>query len=148
MRRAARAAAGLALALTVLTACSSDGGGEPELTAAGAYIPEPITADMAGGFLVIENTGDADDTLTSVHSDLAESVEMHETVDNAMRPVDSFPVPAGGRLSLERGGSHLMLVGLSHQPLEGESVSLELRFEKSEPITLDVPVQATTYTGE
>ncbi|MFF2374411.1 copper chaperone PCu(A)C [Streptomyces xiamenensis] len=148
MRRAARAATSLALALTVLTACSSDGGGEPELTAAGAYVPEPITADMAAGFLVIENTGEADDTLTSVHSDLAGSVEMHETVNNAMRPVDSFTVPAGGRLSLERGGSHLMLLGLSHQPAEGETLSLELRFEKSEPITLDVPVRATTYTGE
>ncbi|GAA2051499.1 MULTISPECIES: copper chaperone PCu(A)C [Streptomyces] len=144
MRRTALA---VTAALLALTGCSA-GDGEPRLTAQNAYIPEPITGDMAGGFLVIENTGDADDTLTSVHSDLAETVEMHETVDNAMRPVDSFTVPAGGTLSLSRGGSHLMLLGLTHKPVEGEQVELELRFEKSAPITVDVPVRATTYTGE
>ncbi|MFB4194064.1 copper chaperone PCu(A)C [Streptomyces carpaticus] len=144
MRRTALA---LTAALLALTGCSA-GGGEPRLTAERAYIPEPITGDMAGGFLVIENTGDADDSLTSVHSDLAETVEMHETVDNAMRPVDSLTVPAGGTLSLSRGGSHLMLLGLTHKPVEGEQVELELRFEKSAPITIDVPVRATTYTGE
>ncbi|MFD7508798.1 copper chaperone PCu(A)C [Streptomyces sp. NPDC059853] len=147
MRR--RTALAITAALLALAGCSAgDGGGEPRLTAENAYIPEPITGDMAGGFLVIRNTGDADDTLTSVRSDLAETVEMHETVDNAMRPVDSFTVPAGGTLSLSRGGSHLMLLGLTHKPVEGEQVELELRFEKSAPITVDVPVRATTYTGE
>ncbi|MDT0342060.1 copper chaperone PCu(A)C [Streptomyces litchfieldiae] len=138
-------AAALALALG---GCGDDGGGEPELEAGGAFIPEPVTADMAGGFLTVTNTGDADDTLVSVTSDLTGTVEFHETVDNAMHQVESLPIPAGGELSLGRGGTHLMLIDLSRKPTEGETVSLQLHFETSDPITLDVPVEAATHTGE
>lgn len=97
--RAATASAALAFALA-LGACgggSGDGGaggdGGPELTVTGAYIPEPATEDMAGGFLTVENAGDTDDTLLSATSDIADSAEIHETVDNAMRRVDSSPSP-------------------------------------------------------
>ncbi|WP_063784143.1 copper chaperone PCu(A)C [Streptomyces sp. SBT349] len=149
---AARAAALLAAlaAATALavTGCGGDGASGPELSARDAFIPEPATADLAAGFLTVENAGDADDTLTSVTSDLAGTIEMHETVDNTMRQVDSFTVPAGGALTLARGGNHLMLMDLTGKPTEGETVSIELHFEESEPITLDVPVESATHTGE
>lgn len=133
-----------ALAL-MLTSCSS--AGSPSLAVSEAFIPAPVNDKVAGGFLVLTNSGGADDTLTGVTSDIAENVELHETVDNAMRPVASFPVPAGGTLELTRGGSHLMLRGLSHKPEPGEEVALELHFEKSEPLTLHIPVEAATHTG-
>jgi copper(I)-binding protein len=146
---------GALTALLVLTGCGGDadgdggdGAGTPELAVEGAYIPEPATAEVAGAFLTVTNTGDADDSLTSVTSDLAGTVEIHETVDNAMRQAGALPVPAGGALELARGGSHLMLLDLSRKPVEGETVSLELRFETSDPIALDVPVEAATHTGE
>ncbi|WP_059010203.1 copper chaperone PCu(A)C [Streptomyces specialis] len=151
--RAATAAAALACALT-LTACGNgdgDGGGDgggPELTVTGAFIPEPATGDMAGGFLTVENAGDTDDALVAATSDIAGSVEIHETVDNAMRRVDSLPVPARGALHLSRGGNHLMFLDLTHQPAEGDTVSVELHFATSDPITLNVPVEAATHTGE
>ncbi|MDT0309859.1 copper chaperone PCu(A)C [Streptomyces sp. DSM 44917] len=141
-----------ALLALAATACGGDGGdgadAPPELSAADAYIPEPPTAELAGGFLTLRNTGGADDALTGASSDLAAAVEIHETVDNAMREAESLTIPAGGELRLGRGGSHLMLIDLSHRPEEGETVTVELRFATSEPITLDVPVASATHTGE
>ncbi|RBM05632.1 copper chaperone PCu(A)C [Streptomyces sp. PT12] len=154
--RGRAAAAALTAALTAALALSACGGGggddeaasPPELSARGAFIPEPTTADLAAAFLTVENTGGTDDALTSVTSDIAGTIEIHETVDNAMRQVDSLPVPAGGELDLARGGNHLMLMDLTSQPVEGETVALELHFETSDPIALDVPVESATHTGE
>ncbi|MGP4114209.1 copper chaperone PCu(A)C [Streptomyces sp. 4N509B] len=159
-RRAALALAAALLTAATATACGGgdgggggdgDGGGDggtPELTARDAYVPEPITGDVAAGFLTIDNTGDADDALTSVTSDAAGTVEIHETVDNSMRRVDELPVPADGELVLSRGGNHLMLLDLTRRPTEGETLPLTLHFRHSEPITLRVPVESPTHTGQ
>ncbi len=136
-----------ALALAAVTGCGAGDPEPPELSVSGAFVPEPVSEAVAGGFLVVENTGGEDDVLTGASSEMAEKVELHETVDNSMRPVDSFPVPAGGSLELSRGGNHLMLHGLSSKPETGDTVPIELRFEKSEPITLNVPVESPTHTG-
>lgn len=133
------------LALTTgltLAGCSSDG--EPELKVIGAFMPQPVS-DMAAGFLVVRNSGDAADRLTSVTSPLSDNVTIHETRDRTMRMVSSFEVPAGGELDLERGGNHIMFMKLKQQPKQGEKVSLELHFEKAGPITVDVPVKETTH---
>ncbi|SOD63698.1 hypothetical protein SAMN06297387_11254 [Streptomyces zhaozhouensis] len=144
----------LVLAGALLAGCGGgDGddvggeGGAPELSVTGAYLPEPVNPEVAGGFLTVRNAGGADDALVSVSSDLTGSVEMHETVDNAMRRVEELPIPAGGTLALERGGSHLMFVDLAEPPVEGDVVTVELRFEVSEPLTVEVPVESATHTG-
>ncbi|MFF9346513.1 copper chaperone PCu(A)C [Streptomyces sp. NPDC014734] len=126
-----------------LAGCSSSDGA-PELKVSGAFMPQPIS-DMAAGFLVIENSGGAADRLTSVTSPLSDDVTIHETKNNAMRMVTSFEVPAGGELDLERGGNHIMFMKLKQQPKQGEKVSVELHFEKADPITVDLPVKETTY---
>jgi copper(I)-binding protein len=134
---------------TVLSGCSASSqdaaGGPPRLEAGGAYMPEPVMDDMAAGFLTVENTGGTDDRLTSVTSDAAEEVELHETVDQQMRQVKSFPVPAGGELELRRGGNHLMFLGLKRRPVEGEKVTVELRFAEHDPVTVTLPVKASHH---
>jgi periplasmic copper chaperone A len=135
----------LALAGTlVLGACSGSSG--PELETNGAYVPEPVTEKMAGGYLTVTNSGDEPDKLTSVTSDLSEEVTLHQTVGNSMKRVTSFDIPANGQLELIRGGNHLMFTDLRWKPGEGDRVSLKLRFEKSGPIRFDVPVEAKNYT--
>ncbi|MFH8881955.1 copper chaperone PCu(A)C [Streptomyces californicus] len=133
------------LALTAgvtLAGCSSSG--EPDLKIVGAYLPQPVS-DMAAGFLVVQNKGDAGDRLTSVTSPLSDDVTIHETKDQKMRKVSSFEVPAGGELDLERGGNHIMFMKLKQKPQRGEKVSVELHFEKAGPITVDLPVKETTH---
>ncbi|MEU1277000.1 copper chaperone PCu(A)C [Streptomyces sp. NPDC005805] len=131
----------------VLAGCSNSGSGEPELKVSGAFMPQPVS-DMAAGFLTVENTGGAGDKLTSVTSELSDDVQIHETKDQKMRQVTSFDVPADGSLDLERGGNHIMFMALKERPKEGDTVSVELHFETSDPITVDVPVKAATYNPQ
>nr|WP_107471993.1 MULTISPECIES: copper chaperone PCu(A)C [Streptomyces] len=159
------AAVALGAALTLaLGACSSSDGGSgggsgtdsgsagaqklPQLKVSGAYVPQPPTDEMAGGFLTVRNSGGADDKLTSVTSDVAGTVQMHETVKQQMKQVKSLPVPAGGTLRLSRGGNHLMLMDLEHKPKKGETVTFTLHFAKSGPVTVKAPVEATNYTPD
>ncbi|PJE96507.1 copper resistance protein CopZ [Streptomyces carminius] len=158
-RRARRGAALLAAALLAAgtTACGSGTetqetgtgtGAEtagPELTVEGAYMPEPVTTDTAGGFLVVHNSGGSDDALTSATSAIANEVQIHRTDGGRMERVASLPVPADGALELSRGGNHLMFMDLDRRPEKGEKVTVELRFEKSDPIEIEIPVEATNH---
>jgi copper(I)-binding protein len=143
-----RRALAAALALAGGLALAGCGGGPPRLTAYGAYIPQPVTGKMAGGYLTVKNTGGTADKLTSVTSPLAGRVEMHTTVDQQMKHVDALTVPADGTLELGRGGNHLMFTNLTHKPVQGDTVRVELHFEQSGPITLKVPVRATNYNPD
>lgn len=143
MNRRTAVAVGLALTTGLaLTACSSDS--VPRLEVTGAFMPQPVS-DMAAGFLLVKNSGGTADRLTSVTNSLSDNVSIHETKNNTMRMVTSFEVPAGGELDLERGGNHIMFTELKQQPKRGETVSVELHFEKADPITVDIPVKETTY---
>ncbi|MFF7675600.1 copper chaperone PCu(A)C [Actinacidiphila glaucinigra] len=133
-----------ALALLGATACSGPSAG-PELKVSGAYIPQPALADMAAGYFTVANTGGRDARLTSVTSDLSGDITLHSTEGNRMRRVTSFTVPAGGRLTLALGGSHLMLTDLEHKPVAGERVSLRLRFDDADTIDVRVPVKPAGY---
>ncbi|MFD7526158.1 copper chaperone PCu(A)C [Streptomyces sp. NPDC059849] len=132
----------LTTGLTLVGCSSSDG--EPELKVTGAFMPQPVS-DMAAGFLVVKNSGGASDRLTSVTSSISDNVTIHETKNQTMRMVTSFDVPAGGELDLERGGNHIMFMKLKQQPKQGEKVSVQLHFEKADPIEVDLPVMETTH---
>ncbi|MEU7720388.1 copper chaperone PCu(A)C [Streptomyces tibetensis] len=127
---------------------SGDGNdsGKPDLAAGSAYMPQPVSDDMAAGFLTVTNKGGAADELTSVTSDIAGQVTVHETVDGAMQEVKSLKIPAGGRLELKSGGDHLMFEQLKNKPKEGQTVSVELHFAHSAPVKVEMPVKPPTYT--
>lgn len=143
--RTLSAAATVLAGTLVLGSCAP---GEPDLEVRGAYVPQPVMDDMAGGYLTVHNSGGAADELTSVTSDLADDVQIHKTAGNKMERVKSLPVPADGDLELGRGGSHLMLMELGEKPTEGDKVSLTLHFEKSGPVKVSAPVKATNYAPE
>ncbi|MGW1883549.1 copper chaperone PCu(A)C [Streptomyces sp. NPDC001970] len=126
-----------------LAACSSSGSA-PELKVSGAFMPQPV-GDMAGGFLTVTNSGDTADKLTSVTSSLSDDVQIHETKSQKMQQVTSFDIPAHGELKLERGGSHIMFMAIKNEPKRGEKVGIELHFEKTDPIKVELPVEAQTH---
>ncbi|MFF9493349.1 copper chaperone PCu(A)C [Streptomyces flaveolus] len=131
----------------VLAGCGDSGSGSAsaaELSVDAAYIPQPVSDTMAAGFLTITNKGDAEDELTSVTSAAGE-VTVHETAGGTMKQVDRLPVPAHGELVLESGGNHLMFEKLKHRPEQGETVSIELHFSHSDPVTVEMPVKPATY---
>ncbi|AXE87124.1 copper chaperone PCu(A)C [Streptomyces sp. Go-475] len=121
-------------------------GGKAELSVGAAYMPQPVSDEMAAGFLTVTNKGGAADELTSVTSDIAGQVTVHETTGGAMREVKSLEIPAHGRLVLKSGGDHLMFEQLKRKPKEGQTVSVELRFARSAPVKVEMPVKPATYT--
>ncbi|MEU0528101.1 copper chaperone PCu(A)C [Streptomyces niveus] len=129
-----------------LAGCSSADASQdrPQLKVTGAFMPQPV-GDMASGFLTVTNSGGAADKLMSVTSDVADDITIHETKDQRMRQVKSFDIPAEGELTLDRGGSHLMFMGLKKKLVQGQRISVELHFEKADPIEVDLPVKETTY---
>jgi copper(I)-binding protein len=124
---------------------SGSGSSKPELSVSGPYMPQPVSADMAAGFLTITNKGAAKDELTSVSSDIAGQVTMHSTMGGAMQEQTSFAIPAHGQLVFKSGGNHLMFEKLKRQPKQGRTVTVKLTFAKSGPLTVEMPVKSATY---
>lgn len=141
MRRTALSSAVLAGALA-LAGCSDSP--SADLTVSGAYIPQPVSADMAAGYLTIANSGDAKDELTSVTSADGE-VTMHETNGGAMEQVTRLAVPAHGQLVFKSGANHLMFDKLKRKPTQGDTVTVELHFAQSDPVVVKMPVKSATY---
>ncbi|MER6783591.1 copper chaperone PCu(A)C [Streptomyces sp. NPDC000658] len=130
----------------LLAGCGSDADGTAELSVQAAYIPQPVSATMAAGFLTIVNKGDAKDELTSVTSSAAGHVTLHKTVGSAMEQVGSLDVPAHGQLVFKSGGNHLMFEMLKSKPVQGETVTVRLHFADSDPLTVGIPVKSATYS--
>lgn len=153
--RRSAALACTAAALLALSACGSgpdagtgpDASG-PKLTVRDAYVPEPVDAGMAGGFLTVRNAGGTADKLTSVESSAFQDGQLHKTADQQMQRVKSLSVPANGELRLSRGGKHIMFLKAERKPVKGEKVPVTLHFEKSDPVKVSMPVEATNHVPE
>ncbi|MGP1358079.1 copper chaperone PCu(A)C [Roseicyclus sp.] len=103
-------------------------------------------AQSGAVFMSIYNHNDHADVLIGAESDVAERIELHthiQSADGVMRMVEvegGIPLGADETVLLERGGLHVMLLGLT-RPLEhGDTFPLTLIFETSEPVTIEVPV--------
>jgi copper(I)-binding protein len=151
----------LAGALLALAAC----GGKPAegITVQDAWVrPAPMVGGNGAAYMVITNGGTEDDALLGVSADFAERVEVHETFTTSaddmgedmgdmegmeggemmgMRPVESIAIPAGGSVSLEPGGYHVMLLGVQQMLDEGNTVNLTLTFQNAGQITVEAPVR-------
>jgi hypothetical protein len=90
----------------------------------------------------------ADDRLIAAATDAAERAELHTHVEDPsgmmqmLNVPEGFAIPAQGRRDLARGGDHVMLMGLTRPLKDGDRIALTLTFERSGPVTLDVPVDA------
>ena len=119
--------------------------------AEGIEIVEPYarsaspTAKTGAAFMQIVNHGEAD-RLINATSPAADLVQLHTHIegDNGVMKMvhveEGFDLPAGGTLSLERGGKHVMLMGLTSPLEQGATVSVTLTFETAGDMVLDVPV--------
>ncbi|WP_030292502.1 copper chaperone PCu(A)C [Streptomyces katrae] len=129
-------------------AAANAGADRPEMTVTGAFMPEPVNDKMAGAFMVIKNGSKTADKLTAVTSPLSDDLQIHETKDQKMQQVAAMDVPANGELKLERGGSHVMFMGLKNTPKIGDKVTVELRFEKADPVKVELEVKERTYNAQ
>lgn len=106
----------------------------------------PNGAKVAGGFLVLKNTGATPDRLVSATAPFAGKVEIHEMAVNngimTMRPLDKgLEVPAGGTVALKPGSYHIMFTDLKQPLKEGELVDGTLTFEKAGTVKVQFKVE-------
>lgn len=106
---------------------------------------------MSAAFGTIRNTTDKDVTVVSATTPASPVVELHETVMGANGTMQmqakqgGFVVPAKGELTLEPGGSHIMLMGLPKPVLAGDDISFELK--TSDGGTVTFTAQGKDFTG-
>ena len=96
-------------------------------------------------YMIITNTSDKADALTSATSDIAKITEVHEmSFDDKgvmrMEEVEKLAIPPHSTVKLEPGGYHIMLMGLEN-PLEvGDIFDIILTFENNGQQILPVEV--------
>jgi copper(I)-binding protein len=136
--------------VAVLALCLGLVGCQPRaaggLTVSEAWVRSSPMVDRAGAaYFVISNTGRQADRLLAVRSDVAATIELHETKDVGgmmeMAPVSGIEVPAGGSVALEPGGLHVMLLDLTRTLAAGERVTLTLEFETAEDLVIGAEVR-------
>lgn len=97
-------------------------------------------------FFMIHNNTDKDLVITGAHTDIAKLAELHshsEGADGVMKMAKiegGVPLPAGDMHEFARGGDHVMLMGLTGKPVDGDSFDLVLEFDDGSEFTLPVVV--------
>ncbi len=109
-------------------------------------MPAPAAnAKVAGGYMVIDNKGTADDKLLSVSSDIGVAQIHKSAVDaNGMATMTEQPevaVPAGQTVVFEKGGLHVMFMDIKTPVKEGDMVPVTLTFEKAGPLKVEFMVE-------
>ncbi len=103
-------------------------------------------APTGAAFMIIENTGDSADRLVAARSDVAKRVELHTHIDQGdgvmkMTEIEGgIDIAAGGSHAMQRGGDHVMFMGLNEALEQGGSVTVTLVFQKAGEVTVTIPV--------
>lgn len=124
------------------------GAAHAQVTVKDAWVRATVPQQKAtGAFMHLHAASPS--RLVAVSSPLTPAVEVHEmSMDGdimRMRPVKALDLPAGKAVELKPGGYHVMLLNLTEQVREGDTVPLTLVFErkdgKTESVKLMAPVR-------
>ncbi|MCF8512260.1 MAG: copper chaperone PCu(A)C [Rhodobacteraceae bacterium] len=97
-------------------------------------------------FFTIMNHGADADRLIDAKSDAAQKVELHTHKDDGngvmqmLHVPEGFPIDAHGMHALQRGGDHVMLMGLTQELKDGDPVTVTLVFEKAGEVVIEAAV--------
>ncbi len=122
-----------------------DTSSDPKATSAMSGEMNMSDGPTTGSFMLIRNTGAAD-KLIKAESTVAKSTELHTMVmDNGvmkMRPVEGgIDVPANGEVALKPGSFHIMLINVNKELKVGDTVAINLVFEKAGSVTVNTMVR-------
>lgn len=147
-----------AVSLLALTGCAAETApADTEAAPAGDVVRiddawvKSADEGMSAAFGMLVNSGDADATVVSVTSDASSMLELHETVENeagemVMREIEGgFTIPAGGKLALEPGANHIMLMDLAAPLKAGDEATFTLTFSDDSTYEFTAPVK--DYSG-
>lgn len=145
--------AALAAAALTLSACGENLGAGPQLNVVSGYIQMGATPDSpAAGYFTVTG-GPRDVQLMAVTADLAQRVEMHESVREngvvTMKPLASAAVPAKGKLEFKPGGKHLMIWGINGAAVRAGKLPMAFVFtnNNNERILFDLVIKPAPDAG-
>ncbi|NWF71224.1 MAG: copper chaperone PCu(A)C [Chloroflexi bacterium] len=144
-------AAGLVFLISVVSTMNAVAASRSGQLAVRDAWTRPVAQGMTGGvYLTIENGTHRDDRLIAVTSDVAETVEIHQTqIDNNIARMQFFTgldIPAGGSLTIAPGHYHLMLVNVQRELSVGDRITTVLHFASGTQLLVQVPVQFDAET--
>lgn len=160
---------GLVLGVLVfLLSCRSEGSAEPDIQVENVWSRPAAMGQMEGtesgqpgqgemgmgrampgtgaAFMTLKNQGKEADRLMGARADVAQVVEVHETilegdVAKMQQVTGGIELPAGGSVELTPGGYHIMLIGLKRDLKVGDKFPLTLIFETSQELTVEAEVR-------
>lgn len=98
----------------------------------------PPGSRAMAGYVELRNDGEQPLRLVGASSASFEAVEFHESYEEGgmmrMRAIGALEIPAGGTLSLQPGGLHLMLLRPIRPVSEGATVIVDLLTEEGDPL--------------
>jgi copper(I)-binding protein len=136
-------AAALALTLSAILALTTG------VSASDVIVKEPFaraspTPQASTGAVYLKISSPEADRLIGLFTPVAAMAHIHESKDEngvmKMEMRDSLEIPAGGEVVMAPGGLHIMLMGLKAPLKKGETIPLELTFEKAGTLHIMVPV--------
>lgn len=96
-------------------------------------------------YFKVENNSDKVDTLLSVKSTVAKTVQIHETFKQdgmmGMRQIKSIAINSKAILEFKPGGYHIMVMNLKEDLKKGNSAEFILHFKYAGDITIKAPVK-------
>lgn len=106
----------------------------------------PSVSPNSAAYVSITNGTEDSVTLTSVSSQVADRIEIHNVeVDDAgtmsMFQIDSLVIDPDSTTSLEPSGAHIMIFGLKEPLKEGEMVTMLMSFDNQPPIPVNFSVK-------
>ncbi len=112
----------------------------------------PSGAQVAGGYMKIENTGKETDRLIGGTTSVAGKFEIHEMrMDGSVMRMRELPqgleLKPGQRVELKPGSYHLMLVDLKHPLKDGDKIAGTLVFEKAGKVEIEYAVRGMASKG-
>ena len=141
----------LALGLPTLAAAHDFTAADLEILHPMAF-ETPVTAKTGAGYLIVNNTGETDDTLLEVRADFPK-VMLHKSEEKdgivSMMHVEKIDIPAGETVELAPGGYHVMFMGLGGDPLEeGEKIKATLVFEHAGEVEIVFNVEPRSKAAD
>ncbi|HUZ44324.1 MAG TPA: copper chaperone PCu(A)C [Acidimicrobiales bacterium] len=106
------------------------------------FVPAPASPAVAAFYATFRNLGSAPDALVGAATAAAGSASLHTEMESGnggmMMPLARLVIPAHGTAALRPAHDHVMLEGLRSTLVSGQTIVLQLHFQRAG--TLDVPV--------
>lgn len=129
--------------LLALTACMAD---RPAIEVRDAYGYESVLGNVGAVYFTVENRSALPDTLIGVEVTGALVAMIHDQVTTGemveMRHVGALPIPPHSTVALAPGGLHVMLDGVEHPPVVGDTLQVTASFAHAGTMTVAAPVLA------